>query len=273
MVAETVLFLLLMVASVCRKPEPPRDPQKCQNGAAGARGAGAAGAALARALRPGLWLCDGEQALRVRCAPASAWPPLQAATGQAPGPWRRGGEGLPAPHRCLPYIRWRCCVWTRLSCVSCRTLNTALLFPGHADAPPPISCTNHLCSLQADINREADEFEAQLRESRQRMEADRAAFAAWERETAAARSAGHFFKSLYQTSLRHRPAPASPATTCASGKVTCLAAGNARMAKCLGTPLRLRPHTLGLGSEEVAIAASSRSGSCCASAKGFSLPQ
>jgi len=101
-------------------------------------------------------------------------------------------------------------VWTRLSCVSCRTLNTALLFPGHADAPPPISCTNHLCSLQADINREADEFEAQLRESRQRMEADRAAFAAWERETAAARSAGHFLKSLYQSESE---APASASLT------------------------------------------------------------
>ncbi len=31
------------------------------------------------------------------------------------------------------------------------------------------------------------------------MEADQAAFAAWERQTAVDRSAGHFFQSLYQS--------------------------------------------------------------------------
>ncbi len=36
--------------------------------------------------------------------------------------------------------------------------------------------------LQADINKSADEFEEQLCASRERMEADQAAFAAWEHE-------------------------------------------------------------------------------------------
>ncbi|KAK9826867.1 hypothetical protein WJX81_001945 [Elliptochloris bilobata] len=60
-------------------------------------------------------------------------------------------------------------------------------------------------SAMADINREADDFEEQLRAARERLEADQAEFSAWERKTARERSAGHFFQSLYRSDS---PAPA-----------------------------------------------------------------
>jgi hypothetical protein len=54
-------------------------------------------------------------------------------------------------------------------------------------------------SAIADINREADEFEEQLRRSREEAEARERELEAWEQDVAATRSEGQFFQSLYQT--------------------------------------------------------------------------
>lgn len=69
-----------------------------------------------------------------------------------------------------------------------------------------------LCLLRAhaDINREADEVEEQLRAARARLEADQDEFRAWERRTARERSAGHFFQSLYQADSEAPPAASVP---------------------------------------------------------------
>jgi hypothetical protein len=56
----------------------------------------------------------------------------------------------------------------------------------------------------ADINREADEFEEQLRRSREEREASERALQEWEDDVAVRRSEGQFFQNLYQTN-RKRP--------------------------------------------------------------------
>jgi hypothetical protein len=53
-------------------------------------------------------------------------------------------------------------------------------------------------SALADINREADEFEEQLRRSREAAAASEREFESWEAGVAASRSEGQFFKTLYQ---------------------------------------------------------------------------
>ena len=62
-----------------------------------------------------------------------------------------------------------------------------------------------LDSALADINKEADEFEEQLRRSKEEQAAQDAEFNAWEVDSAASRSEGQFFKNLYQTDAK-RPA-------------------------------------------------------------------
>ncbi|PRW51121.1 hypothetical protein C2E21_5514 [Chlorella sorokiniana] len=57
-------------------------------------------------------------------------------------------------------------------------------------------------SALADINREADEFEEQLRRSREEREAAERDLEAWEDDVAVARSQGQFFQSLYQTKAK-----------------------------------------------------------------------
>ncbi len=54
-------------------------------------------------------------------------------------------------------------------------------------------------SALADINKEAADFEEQLRRSREEQAAKDAEFDMWETDLAASRSEGQFFKSLYQT--------------------------------------------------------------------------
>lgn len=54
-------------------------------------------------------------------------------------------------------------------------------------------------SALADINREADEFEEQLRRSREERQAAERELEQWEDDVAVARSQGQFFQSLYQT--------------------------------------------------------------------------
>ena len=54
-------------------------------------------------------------------------------------------------------------------------------------------------SALADINREADEFAAQLRRSREAAEASERDFESWEAGVAANRSEGQFFQTLYQS--------------------------------------------------------------------------
>lgn len=54
-------------------------------------------------------------------------------------------------------------------------------------------------SALADINREADEFEEQLRRSREERQAAEKELEQWEDDVAVARSQGQFFQSLYQT--------------------------------------------------------------------------
>jgi len=53
-------------------------------------------------------------------------------------------------------------------------------------------------SAMADINLEVDEFEEQLRKSREEQEAKEKEFNEWEKGVAESRSEGHFFKSLYR---------------------------------------------------------------------------
>ena len=53
-------------------------------------------------------------------------------------------------------------------------------------------------------------MEEELRAARERLEADRAEFRAWERQTARERSAGHFFQSLYQADSKAPPAESAP---------------------------------------------------------------
>ncbi|GAB4818398.1 hypothetical protein N2152v2_005444 [Parachlorella kessleri] len=53
-------------------------------------------------------------------------------------------------------------------------------------------------SALADINKEADEFEEELRKSREALKAEEQQFAQWEQDMAVARSQGQFFQSLYQ---------------------------------------------------------------------------
>lgn len=53
-------------------------------------------------------------------------------------------------------------------------------------------------SAMADINLEVDEFEEQLRKSREEQKAKEKEFNEWERGVAESRSEGHFFKSLYR---------------------------------------------------------------------------
>lgn len=59
-------------------------------------------------------------------------------------------------------------------------------------------------SAMADINKEADEFEEQLKRSREELEARNKEFMDWEDGVAASRSEGQFFKSMYQSD-RKRP--------------------------------------------------------------------
>lgn len=54
-------------------------------------------------------------------------------------------------------------------------------------------------SALADINKEANEFEEQLRKSREEMEKRDKEFDTWEENLAVKRSEGQFFKTLYQT--------------------------------------------------------------------------
>ena len=54
-------------------------------------------------------------------------------------------------------------------------------------------------SALADINKEADEFEEQLKKSREEQAALDEEFSMWETDMAASRSEGQFFKNLYQT--------------------------------------------------------------------------
>lgn len=63
-------------------------------------------------------------------------------------------------------------------------------------------------SAMADVNREVDEFEEELRKSREKLQAEEAEFGAWERDMAVARSQGQFFQSLYQEDKK-RPVGAS----------------------------------------------------------------
>lgn len=55
-------------------------------------------------------------------------------------------------------------------------------------------------SAMAEINLEVDEFEEQLRKSREEQQAKEMEFNEWEQGVAASRSEGHFFKSLYPLS-------------------------------------------------------------------------
>lgn len=53
-------------------------------------------------------------------------------------------------------------------------------------------------SALADLNKEADDFEEQLRRSREELEARETELVQWENDVAVSRSQGQFFQSLYQ---------------------------------------------------------------------------
>jgi len=59
-------------------------------------------------------------------------------------------------------------------------------------------------SAIADINKEADEFEEQLRRSREENEARDKEFMTWEDDMAVSRSEGQFFKTLYPSSFNRK---------------------------------------------------------------------
>lgn len=96
-------------------------------------------------------------------------------------PWE---EAPPFFHRTLEALRKRCTLPPSLVCL----IPTPCLLPAlPVPSPPP----------QADINREADEFEAELRAAREETAAREAEQGQWEDDMADARSEGQFFKSLY----------------------------------------------------------------------------
>ena len=73
------------------------------------------------------------------------------------------------------------------------------------------SSTEASTALQADINQQADEYEAVLRRSRAKMEAASRELRDWELQTARARNEGTFFKGLFKADVLQPPSEESRA--------------------------------------------------------------
>lgn len=75
-------------------------------------------------------------------------------------------------------------------------------------------------SALADINRQADEFEEELRRAKEEAAAHDADFATWEADVAASRSEGQFFKTLYQEDPKRPVGESAEALRARAARVT-----------------------------------------------------